>query len=431
MADIAQHLPQESPTVAAIYAAYKRAGDAEPHRGYLGASIIGHSCERYLWYCFRGCCRPEFSGRMYRLFERGDLEEARFSADLRAIGCTVHEVDPDTGKQFEVTALGGHFSGHTDGCALGIPEAPNTWHVLEFKTHNAKSFAKLAKEGVKKAKPQHYAQMQTYMHLTGLTRALYLATNKDTDEIYAERVYYDKAAAESLMARAERVITATTPPERISTRPDYFECGWCDAKAVCWGSATSALPIHAVSCRQCCHATPKMDGRARWACEKHGRSLSEGDQARACDDHLVLPGLIGFAEPLDYDDGCIIFNGESGQWKHGKGGYSTRELTTLPASALSNEILAAAKELFDATVTNCSPDDILSRYPKGDSRTVWEGEANKLVEAWRKLYLEDLYTMDAVAKCEEIDYQAAEFPGERVAIVWLKIKTAEIREGVS
>ena len=49
---------------------------------------------------------------------------------------------------------------------LGIPEAPKTWHVLEFKTHNSKSFAKLEKEGVQKSNPMHYAQMQVYMGCT-------------------------------------------------------------------------------------------------------------------------------------------------------------------------------------------------------------------------------------------------------------------------
>jgi hypothetical protein len=39
----------------------------------------------------------------------------------------------------------GHFGGSMDAVALGIPEAPKTWHLCEFKTHNAKSFADLQK----------------------------------------------------------------------------------------------------------------------------------------------------------------------------------------------------------------------------------------------------------------------------------------------
>ena len=201
---LAQFLPTQSKTVKAIYTHYKKVGDAEPPRDYLGASIIGHPCERYLWYCFRQCCKPNFDGRMYRLFETGDLEEARFVENLRAIGCKVHDTD-ENGEQFEVSAFGGHFLGHMDSAILGIPEAPKTWHVGEFKTHNAKSFAKLKKEGVQKSKPQHYAQVMVYMHLTGMKRALYLARNKDTDELYSERIRYDKAESKALMERAHRI----------------------------------------------------------------------------------------------------------------------------------------------------------------------------------------------------------------------------------
>ncbi len=253
MSNLSDILPSFSETVEAIYAYYKKVGDAEPTRGYLGASSIGHHCERYLWYRFRYCCKPEFSGRMRRLFVTGDLEESRFRDDLIDIGCTVYTLG-DSGDQYEVSALGGHFSGHMDGCALGIPEAPKTWHVLEFKTHNAKSFTKLKKEGVEKSKPQHYAQCQIYMHLTGMTRCLYLAKNKDTDELYSERSEYDKVLSESYIARARGIITNATPPSGISERSDYYQCKRCDARAICFGiqeeGKYQALLVPAISCRQ-------------------------------------------------------------------------------------------------------------------------------------------------------------------------------------
>jgi len=443
MSNLAQLLPQESPTVAAIFAHYKKVGDSEQPRGYLGASIIGHPCERYLWYTFRYCCRPTFDGRMYRLFATGDLEEVRFVADLREIGCTVHEVDPATGKQFEVSALGGHFSGHMDGCAVGIPGAEKTWVVLEFKTHNAKSFAKLKKEGVKVAKPQHYAQMQAYMHLTGMTRALYLACNKDTDDLYAERVHFDPSFASGLIDKAQRIVTSTTPPERAFTRPDYFECQWCDAKRICWGDpAGPALPVPAINCRQCCHATPMMDGLARWQCEKHNRSLSPEDQARVCDDHLTLPGLLPFAEPTNYgqEEGrdYICFECENHRvWYHGggAGAFSSKELMAIPASQLSNPIINVAKQVFDATVTAHCPDDILSRYPESDSRITWRGAAGLLKTEWMGRYGEDITKLEPVARGGGFDYEAVEYSGGRVVILWTALKqigavNCEIREGI-
>jgi hypothetical protein len=103
-----------------------------------------------------------------------------------------------------------------DAVAIGFPEAPRAWHVCEFKTHSEKSFLSLKRDGVAKAKPQHWAQMQTYMHLAGLERAFYLAVNKNTDELYQERLHYDAEAALRIMAKAERIIAANRPPARIT-----------------------------------------------------------------------------------------------------------------------------------------------------------------------------------------------------------------------
>ena len=136
-----------SPTVAAIYAAYE--ADAETgYRAPLGASMIGTECPRAIWYGFRWATRARHTGRILRLFQTGHLAEPRFVADLRRIGVTVLEVDPETGRQWTLRDAGGHFGGSMDAVAIAFPEAPMAWHVCEFKTHSAKSFAKLQAEGV-------------------------------------------------------------------------------------------------------------------------------------------------------------------------------------------------------------------------------------------------------------------------------------------
>ena len=190
-----------SPTRDAIFASYEADRD-DGFRPHLGASQIGKSCERALWYDFRWVTRSGFPGRILRLFETGQLEESRIVRNLRRIGATVLEVDPETGRQWRVEAHGGHFGGSLDGVALGLPEAPKTWHVVEFKTHGLKSFRELVAKGVAEAKPQHSAQMRIYMHLTGLTRAMYVAVCKDTDDLHVERVRADADAAERLLAKA-------------------------------------------------------------------------------------------------------------------------------------------------------------------------------------------------------------------------------------
>jgi hypothetical protein len=117
--------PVSSPTRDAIFAAYEADAD-DGFRVHLGASLIGKDCERALWYDFRWTTPARHPGQLLRLFETGQREEARLVQNLRRIGATVLEVDPDTGRQFRVQAHGGHFGGSLDGVALVLPEAPKT-----------------------------------------------------------------------------------------------------------------------------------------------------------------------------------------------------------------------------------------------------------------------------------------------------------------
>ncbi|MBU3748394.1 MAG: oxidoreductase, partial [Burkholderiaceae bacterium] len=231
----------------AIFAAYE-ADVSDGFRAHLGASLIGKDCERALWFDFRWVTRARHHGRLLRLFETGQLEEARLVQNLRRTGATVLEVDPDTGRQFRVEAHGGHFGGSLDGLAINLLEAPKTWHVLEFKTHSVKSFNDLLAKKVQGSKPLHVAQMQTYMHLTGLTRALYVAVCKDTDDIYVERLEVDHAFAQGLLGKAKRVIFAATPPAGISKDPTWYQCRMCDHAPVCHVNQVNAAAAE-INCR--------------------------------------------------------------------------------------------------------------------------------------------------------------------------------------
>jgi hypothetical protein len=282
------------PTVAAIYRGYESRHEAEPARGHLGASQLGTECERALWLGFRWAYREQLSGQKLKLFERGRREEAWLTEDLRAAGVTVHTVGPD-GGQFAFSAVGGHVGGSMDGAALGLMEAPKTWHVVEYKTHGAKSFAQLVAKGVQAAKPLHWAQVQLYMRWSGMDRAFYLALNKDNDELYSDRIKYDAQAAAALEAKGERVVKAMTPPERLGSSPEDYRCKLCPAAKACWESKLR------VTCRTCIHATPELDGKARWSCVWHKRDLSLEEQAKGCPSHRLIPDLITWATPVDGD----------------------------------------------------------------------------------------------------------------------------------
>ena len=298
----------EMPTVAAIYRTYEKDRKDE-ERTYLGASIIGEECWRQLWYGFRWANEPEeFDGRKLRLFKTGHREEIRMIADLKRAGIQVWNRDPDNpSRQIGVVEIGGHFRGHMDGIGLGILEAPKTPHLLEFKTHNSKSFKKLKEKGVQESKPTHYAQMQVYMHLQRLTRALYLAHHKDTDELYAERIVYDPVFAERLMAKAHSIVTAQEPPAKMHEDPSSraaFACGWCAAKKQCHERAWARR-----NCRTCLHATPELDGDGRWTCARHKIDLTPEDQKSGCANHLYIPALVpGDLVDSDPERGTVSYD---------------------------------------------------------------------------------------------------------------------------
>jgi len=298
-------------TVAKIYQAYE-ADAEEGNRPHLGASLIGHACERYLWLTFRWVDSKRFPGRMLRLFETGQLAEARFTANLRRIGVEIHDTTPD-GKQWRVSDLGGHFGGSMDGAGRGFAEAPKTWAVVEYKTHGDKSFNDLVKNKVQKAKPQHWLQMQTYMGYTGMDRAMYMAVNKNTDDLYTEWVHFDPVEFAKLKARAERVITASEPPLRCSNDPSWFVCKMCDFHDHCHGEKAPA-----VNCRTCAHSTAALDGDARWSCshvnpDPNVSSIPMDMQRKGCGQHRYIPILLEkFATQSDYVNGDVVYIDSTG-----------------------------------------------------------------------------------------------------------------------
>jgi hypothetical protein len=285
-------------TLAAIEAAVNANTDTLP-RQHLGMSQIGRPCDRELWFGFRWAKQKEWGSRMLRLFARGQREEAVFVQLLRDAGIEVHEVDPETGRQYRASLIGGHFGGSQDGRVMGLPESPKTPHVAEFKTHNDKSFQALKRDGVRKAKPEHFTQMQCYMGTSDLTRALYLAVNKDTDELYAERIEFDAAEFERAIKRAERIIRADAPPAGISDDPSWFQCKFCDVADLCHRAA-----VPDVNCRTCAHATPVMDGLGGWECARNkGECIPLEFQRTGCPDHVFIPALLAnWATAIDADE---------------------------------------------------------------------------------------------------------------------------------
>lgn len=330
-------LPESQHTTAtAIVKWYE--GKPQEHRPHMGASLIGHQCQRYIWLTWRWVLKPQFAGRMLRLFSTGQREEARLIEELRGIGATVWDKDPESGDQFRVSACNGHFGGSLDGVAKGLPEAPKSAAVLEFKTHNDKSFNELCNKKVKGAKPQHFDQMTVYMGLMDIDRAMYMGVNKNNDDMYCEWVHFDQDHFAVLMARAQNLIEQTSSPEPLSRDPSYYICKMCSFHKHCHGGVAAE-----VNCRTCCHLSPIEN--AAWSCGHLKKHIDDQTQRAGCEAHLMIPSLIPYAEPLDGGDTWIAYkhrelggtfvNGREEVEGYGPS-FTSQELHMCPGSLISD-----------------------------------------------------------------------------------------------
>jgi hypothetical protein len=255
-------------------------------RPHLGASLIGRDCERALWYSFRWAKAPVHDGRLLRLFETGQLAEDRIFMELKNICVKVY------GEQTNVEIFP-HFGGSCDGIGEGFTESAGP-HILEVKTHSDKSFQDLEKKGVQESKPEHFAQMQVYIGGLGIDRAYYLAINKNTDHVYAERVKFDRSIFDHLIDKAKRVIFSSIPP----CKNESFKCKFCDYNDLCNAQAKPE-----VNCRTCCHSTPCENGF--WSCKL--------DHVDVCENHVFIPHLLGM-DPIDAGDDWIKYK----TWTNGR-----------------------------------------------------------------------------------------------------------------
>lgn len=221
---------------------------AIPPRDYLGASRLGHSCERALQFEFAGAPHDPGAGpdgRGLRIFAIGHALEDLAVRWLRHAGFDLRTRKPD-GGQFGFSAACGRIQGHIDGAILSGPALPGLSFpaIWECKTMNAKAWRETAAKGVVIAKPVYAAQIalyQAYMEASfpGVAGnpALFTAINKDTAELHHELVPFDAALAQAMSDRAVRILQATGAHEllpRIARDPSFHECRFCPWTGRCW-----------------------------------------------------------------------------------------------------------------------------------------------------------------------------------------------------
>jgi len=208
----------------------------EDRRTYLGASGIGSECLRRVQYDWQ--CDSTHPARTKRIFARGHLFEEIVAKFLAQAGFLIERGTPRTG--FE--ACDGMFRGHCDGIIVAGPELPGMAYpcLWENKALGYSGWRKIEKDGIRKAYPAYYDQVQLYQAYLDLSDnpALFTAINANDCHFLPVLVDFDAEAAQAASDRAVAVIRATQAHEllpRITEKgPTDWRCKMCSHSERCW-----------------------------------------------------------------------------------------------------------------------------------------------------------------------------------------------------
>lgn len=185
-----------------------RKNNSQPRRTYLGASAIGHDCERQMLFELAGALREKsFKPETLRKFDLGHVLEELARGWFIDAGFNLRQRDRQ-GKPYRYEQLDGKFKGHVDGVFLGGPAIeklvyPALW---EHKGVGNPTFSKIKREGLQKASPGYYAQIQIYMGYLGLDNCLFTVTAAEDGEQQHLLIPFDLDKAQYYSDRAVRVI---------------------------------------------------------------------------------------------------------------------------------------------------------------------------------------------------------------------------------
>lgn len=198
--------------------------ESKPKRDYIGASSIGNPCERAVWYDFHFPEKGHINSPTTLLtFRVGEYIESMIISLLRASNALLASQVHAESKAFPT------FQGNYDAWI----ELDGEMHVLEIKTASNSNFSQAKSKGVKIWRPQYYDQIQSYLGMSEKQSGILLIVNKDTSEIYEEKINFDKFHYELLVSKAKRLVNTTQVPERINNSPIYYLCKMCKFKEVC------------------------------------------------------------------------------------------------------------------------------------------------------------------------------------------------------
>ncbi len=230
---------------------------AQRARQYIGASIIGYDCDAAIAMNLRGYPNVAPDPQLKRIFAMGHTIEDMVVADLKRVrGLEIQETNPDTGRQWNYRACGGHVSCNTDGMAIWQGKTL----VLEIKSMNDASFNKFKSKTIRRSHPHYYAQVTMYMGMSGVRQSLFVGYNKNRSVYHAEIVDFDEFEWSAMRYRIKKILRGES--KKIARDRSDWRCKGCFKRDVCWGKVTPEK-----ACSSCVYAV--ADQRGGWYCTKH------------------------------------------------------------------------------------------------------------------------------------------------------------------
>jgi hypothetical protein len=199
--------------------------DNKETRDYIGASGIGSECLRQIWYEFKGFPAESVPTKTRRTWAIGRHLEGLILDWLTEAGIEIARTWDDL--QAEEMPF---FRGHLDSVWMKKGKA---FAILEIKTAKDASFNIFVKKGLRSWNPQYYAQVQSYMGMSGIHTAYILVLNKDNSEISDELIKFDKDYYHMLRSKAAMIANSIAMPSRINNSPLWFQCKLCKYNKVC------------------------------------------------------------------------------------------------------------------------------------------------------------------------------------------------------
>lgn len=216
----------------------------QERRAYVGASAIGHECERSIQFEYAGAVREsDFTADTLRRFDQGHMGEELARAWFTDAGFELVQRNQRTGERFRWVQMGDEVSGEPDGVFIGGPPViayPCAW---EHKYVGAKTFREIEKQGLKKARPGYWMQVQinaAYLNLTD-NPTVFTVTCGDNGQQLHLLIEFDPDGAQMTSDKAVRIVRATQAGELLP-RPfkdrSHFICKGCFFVERCWGLAS-------------------------------------------------------------------------------------------------------------------------------------------------------------------------------------------------